>query len=541
MLLTILLVGLMSGTPRTVEVKLGPVQREIVRAIRTPSARFLDAEGALRSAKTWTILIAIRTMLEEHPGIRWAMARWTEGDLNQKLIPDWRNVCALMGIDHGTWNARESCYDLSNGSRIYAVHLKTSQRDNRYATVRGLTVAGFYIDQLEEVPEDVYNEAALRLSQPGFPQQMVVSPNPVPDSHWIAKRWPITNPVPTHRYIRLAMRDNKHNLDAATIEAAELLYPDGHPQRRVKIDGMRGLDVRGKPVYTGAFERDRHTRNLDLISDLPLCEAYDYGFHHPCVIWYQYAPWGWLRVLGGVMGSDLHLDAFLPIVERYRALWFPVRRCIEATCDPAGAAENSQGLRGTPVGMLRDWYREHGERDSRGEFVTPRFRPDANMPERRHAANQLAATYMRRSVNGDESFLCDPERWALVELGGEKFDNFFLDGLDAGYVLEDEARHSGKLGTFWVPKKDGWFEHPQNCFEYGIQAHVNDLPLSGERAAKAQIKHQTAITREVEREQSQAVKRAQKDHDPMDQPARHGRVSLARRPMGGMSRNRSGY
>jgi hypothetical protein len=108
------------------------------------------------------------------------MARWTEGDLNQKLIPDWRNVCALMGISHGTWNARESCYDQANGSRLYCVHLKTSQRDNRYATVRGLTVAGFYIDQLEEVPEDVTNEAALRLSQPGFPQLMVVSPNPVP-------------------------------------------------------------------------------------------------------------------------------------------------------------------------------------------------------------------------------------------------------------------------------------------------------------------------------------------------------------------------
>jgi hypothetical protein len=46
-----------------------------------------------------------------------------------------------------------------NGSRVYCVHLKTSQRDNRYATVRGLTVAMFYIDQLEEVPEDVYNEA----------------------------------------------------------------------------------------------------------------------------------------------------------------------------------------------------------------------------------------------------------------------------------------------------------------------------------------------------------------------------------------------
>src|SRR3954469_3840347 len=125
--------------PKVVEVKLGPVHREIVRA----SDRFVDVEGALRSAKTWTILIKLRRDLEEYPGMKAAMARWTEGDLNQKLIPDWRLVCALMGISHGEWNARESCYDLPNGSRMYCVHLKTSQRDNRYATVRGLTVAKF--------------------------------------------------------------------------------------------------------------------------------------------------------------------------------------------------------------------------------------------------------------------------------------------------------------------------------------------------------------------------------------------------------------
>ena len=124
---------------KVVEVKLGPVHREIIRA----TERFVDVEGALRSAKTWTILIKIRRSLEEHPGIRWAIARWTEGDLNQKLVPDYRNVCGLMGLPFGTWNAKESCYDLYNGSRLYCVHLKTSQRDNRYATVRGLTVAGF--------------------------------------------------------------------------------------------------------------------------------------------------------------------------------------------------------------------------------------------------------------------------------------------------------------------------------------------------------------------------------------------------------------
>lgn len=528
MLAELLLVASMSQPPRVVRVKLGPVQAEVLRAITKPNARFIDVEGALRSAKTWTILIAIRTLLEDYPGIVWTMSRWTKEGLHQKLIPDYRHVCELMEIPHGEWNAPESCYDLANGSRLYAVHLKASQTDNKFAKVRGLTTAGFYINQLEEVPQDVYNEAALRLSQPGYPQTMVVDPNAVPDTHWIAKRWPTTNSRPNHRYIRLAMRDNAHNLDASTIAAAEELYPLGHPLRAIKIEGRRGLEVNGTPVYTGAFVRGRHVQDIEPNPSLPLIESYDYGFHHPCVIWSQWAPWGHLRVLGGVMGSDLHLDAFLPIVERYRDLWFPTRLRIDATCDPAGANENAQGIRGTPVALLRDWYREHGERNEAGKFVTPTYLSDANHPERRAAANQKAATYMRRLVGKDEAFLVDPERWALVELKDERFDTFFIDALEAGYVLEDEARHSSTLGSYYVPKKDGWFEHPMNCFEYIVQAFVLDLPMGNERTEEAKIRHkQTQI-----RQEQQALRKQQHDKDDDDLP----RVRIA-----GRTARRGGY
>jgi hypothetical protein len=500
---------------RTVEVRLAPVHFDILNA----TERFVDVEGALRSAKTWTVLFKLRRLVEDYPGIRVAIGRWTEDGLNQKLIPDWRNVCAVMGISHGQWNAAESCYDFPNGSRVYCIHLKTSQADNRYTKVRGLTVAVFYIDQLEEVPEDVYDEAALRLSQPGYPQQMVVSPNPVPESHWIAKRWNPKAMPADHRYLKLSIFDNKHNLSPETIHAAERLYPLGHPQRRVKIDGERGLDVRGTPVYLGAFKRSRHValNGLDLNPDLPLCEAYDYGFHHPCVVWYQVAPWGWIRVLGGLMGEDLHLDAFLPVVERYRQEWFSQAERIEATCDPAGASENSQGLRGTPVGILRAWYQTNGIRDARGEFVVPRYRPDANHPERRYAANQLAATYMRRAVNGQEAFQVDAERWRLVSQTDERFDTWFVDGLEVGYVLEDDARHSNRLGTYSVAKKDGWFEHGQNCFEYGLQAHVYDLPTTTtDRAQLITTEHQARVQRDRDLAEQRALRLQQKDTDPDD-------------------------
>lgn len=525
MLLALLTCCALMPTPeRVVDVKVGPVHREILRA----EDRFLDVEGALRSAKTWTVLIKFRRDVEEYPGIKLAIARWTEDDLHQKLIPDWRNVCALMQIGHGVWNARESSYDFpcvecgqvhqderpttcrGRGSRVYCVHLKTSQRDNRYGPVRGLTVAKFYIDQLEQVPEDVYDEAALRLSQPGYPQQMIVTPNPVPDSHWIAKKkWPADNRNPNHRYIRLTIWDNKHNLDPQTIAAAESLYAVGHPQRRTKLEGRRGLDVSGTPVYFGAFARNRHVRALAIHPELPLCEAYDYGFHRPCVVWYQWAPWGWLRILGGVMGADLHLDAFLQVADRYRGIWFPTRLRIDATCDPAGANENAQGIKGTPVQILSDWYREHGERGADGKPIVPTIVKNANHPEKRKAANDLIATYMRRHVNGDEAFLVDDQRWVIAELGDERSDSFCVDGLEVGYVLEADPRHSHTLGSYWVPKKDGFYEHPMNCLEYGALAHVRDLPLAGQRANEAIVRHDVRRAQHARK----ALQEAQKDRD----------------------------
>ncbi len=200
------------------------------------------------------------------------------------------------------------------------------------------------------------------------------------------------------------------------------------------------MDVRGTPVYTGAFVRDRHVpaAGVSRMTELALCELYDFGFHHPCVVFLQWAPWGYLAVLGGVMGQDMHLDEFLPIVERYRSMWFGSVDLIDAGCDPAGANENAQGVKGLPVGILREWYREHGQSQ-----VVPRYLSHANAPEYRRAAIDRGATYMRhQGLRGAECFAVDRERWALVSRDAagrqeERYDSFFLDGLELGYVLEE--------------------------------------------------------------------------------------------------------
>jgi hypothetical protein len=59
----------------------------------------------------------------------------------------------------------------------------------------------------------------------------------------------------------------------------------------------------------------------------------------------------------------------------------------------------------------------------------------------------------------------DPERWLTISERATTPDRFLADGFEAGYVWDE---HLVSVGNKQVrkPKKDGWYEHGQNCAEY---------------------------------------------------------------------------
>jgi hypothetical protein len=59
----------------------------------------------------------------------------------------------------------------------------------------------------------------------------------------------------------------------------------------------------------------------------------------------------------------------------------------------------------------------------------------------------------------------DPERWLVISERATTPDRFLADGFEAGYVWDE---HMVSRGNKQVrkPKKDGWYEHGQNCAEY---------------------------------------------------------------------------
>src|SRR3990167_4827035 len=421
----------------------------------------IDLEGAIRSGKTTAALRKVLRSACKHAGIHWLICRYSDGDTASKLRPAFEQLCVDAGVPF-VWHSQQKYYELANGSWVYAFGLKAQSLPERYSKFRGLTLASIYNDQTEELPYDIYQELIGRLSQRGFPQQILLTPNPMAEDSWLAREFPEGDRYPNRKYYRVSIYDNAHNLDRETVERLERIYPPGHAKHRPMLLGQRGLNIIGQPVYgaldphqpeTAAFMRGRHERPLDLDPGLPLLESIDFGKHHPCVVWAQYTPWAELHVLGGVLGYHLFLNDFVRIAQQYRARWFPKALEVMTCCDPAGSHDNSQGIQENGVDVLRN----------AGFAVS--YKPDSNTPTVRLAMVERIAAYMRNRSPRGEAFGIDPSRWFRVSANDVVAHKFLKDGFEAVYVWDE---HLISVGSKQVrrPKKDGWYEHGQNCLEY---------------------------------------------------------------------------
>ncbi len=428
----------------------------------------IDLEGALSSGKTTACLWKVFNSLHAHPGIHWWIGRYGDGETQTKVRPAFEQVCNDAGATP-SWNAKELAYDFPNGSKCYAYGLKSPDALSRYSKMRGMGVAGIYNDQTEELPEDFSLELRLRLRQPGFPHQLIFSPNPPNVTHWLAQQFPEDNRIPGRRYYAISIYDNQHNLPKALLDAALLAYPASHAKHRSVILGKRGMNVTGEPVYKGAFMRSVHEQPIDYDPGLTLEMALDFGKHHPCAIFRQVSPLGQTRYLGGILGQSLYLDDFLDIVLRYRSQWFPSPIGIRECCDPAGAADTSHGTSGA-VKTLR----------ARG--IKPVYVDDSNSPAVRLAmVERIAAQMRKRAADRSEAFLinANADQWLTISEKATVPDRFLADGFEAGYVWDE---HMVSVGNKQVrrPKKDGWYEHGQNCAEY-LELNFGAIAATPER------------------------------------------------------------
>ena len=202
------------------------------------TARYLDLEGGVRSGKTTVAILKVWRILQQHPGMHALAARWTQDATDAQLKA---RIRELLGPALLHWHADEQYFDVQSDdparpSRLYVRGLKASEDAARYSKFAGLTLALVYVDQAEELPEDFYRALQARLSQPGYPQRLVLTPNPPGMGHWIESEFPTTNDHPERRYIRTSVYDNRAVLGEDYIKALEAAYPEP-ARKRFFIDG----------------------------------------------------------------------------------------------------------------------------------------------------------------------------------------------------------------------------------------------------------------------------------------------------------------
>jgi hypothetical protein len=415
----------------------------------TATERFVDFEGAIRAGKTTPLIWKMINYCVEYPGIHCMLARWTGDALDAQLKPKFYEECPRELLLK--WNAREEFQEFTNGSRIYIRSLKSADDTARYAKFAGLTLAVIGIDQPEELPADVYFALKGRLSQPGFPQQLLLTPNPPGSDHWLVDEFPEENNLKNHLYLHTSVYDNRDVLGDEYIEELEREYPPGSAMRRRMIDGLRGLSIVGDAVYGKVFSRDLHVQPLDYMPDFALIEAWDFGHKHPAVSWSQFLPFGGWNVLAEWMGHRQFLDEAVPAVAALRAELFPSVTTLRVCCDPAGAGTQGHGIRQTAVDVLNKHLRQ-----LYGPQMGARFTQDANRPEKREWAIQQISGYMSRIVRGRPALLIHPRCGTLI------------DGFEAGYVFDDRKFINSRLPNVRKPKKDGFYDHLQNTVEYAM-------------------------------------------------------------------------
>jgi hypothetical protein len=237
-------------------------------------------------------------------------------------------------------------------------------------------------------------------------------------------------------------------------------------------------------------------------------------------------------IFGGVQGRNLFLEDFAPAVLDIRRQWFPMpatesydpyaegRRSryqhdreaasnVESTGDPAGATNNSQGTNRSAVTVLSDM----------GIYVLTQ--QDANHPDRRNYAIQVAAGYMERNLSDGSPCFLVSDRFVVLSRQKEPQERSLLvDGLEAGYVWDKLSNARTASPNTRRPSKDGVFDHSQNTCEYAWLRWAPAAPASLAGVYYTDEERQR-IERESERAKRHALRLEQQDHhDPDDAP--HG-------------------
>ena len=172
--------------------------------------RFLLITGSAGSGKT--IFCSFKTIMYaiEHPKARVGVFRSTLPALRETAMLEIRTLLDNLGVEYKE-NKSNAIMTLSNGATISFTPLDDDRK------IRSLNLDFIFVEQCEEVSEEVFDELALRLrgevSLSDYGQVLLIA-QPEAKTHWIYKRfYQIKVNDPDYKYVHFSYLDNPYLQD----------------------------------------------------------------------------------------------------------------------------------------------------------------------------------------------------------------------------------------------------------------------------------------------------------------------------------------
>lgn len=379
--------------------------------------------GGLGSGKTTVALREIQALMIENPGFTYLIGRKTMPSLRDTAMKSFFGLMEPGFIKEH--NKTHNDVKAFNESEVIFRGLDDLEK------FKSLEIAGFFLNEANEVDKDLYNTLKSRVRQkingrPPTRYRTIIDLNPTDETHWIPQLFEHEKPS-GHQIFYSNSFQNQANLPDGYVEELLRTYTPDMAQRMVW--GQFGRVHKGLPVFSQyARDPNQYLRRLEPVVNAPIFVGIDFGFNHPAWVWLQFVD-GQARVLAEKLGSKVYLEDFIGECQEYATgLWGPWPWGYKYFCDPRGSDESDKGK--TSIEILNE------------AGIHPLFR-------RTYIEQGLKAMkwLMDTKTNGEPNFLLH-HRCAILH-----------EGLKGGYHRLDGEDS---------PNKDGYFEHLMDATRYAL-------------------------------------------------------------------------
>lgn len=412
--------------PKTIEVTIPYQPKAKQSKFHLSPAKYRLYIGAWRAGKSYAGCMEAIKQSMIFKGNIGLIGRKDFTDLRDTTIKTFFDICPFEIIK--SYNKTEHHLVFKNGSEIYFRELKDR------AGLGSLELGWFYIDEAEEIGEDVFLYLQGRLSSPKTKRQCGwLTSNPPNEDHWLYRHFQLKETKDSD-LIHASTYENKSNLPEGYIEGLEAM-PESW--RKKYLMGEWGFTPDGKPFHQGFIDA-LNKRKIQYNTIKPIYRSWDYGFHHPAVSFHQMDAKGRWCVLRECMGTDITIERFGQQVKQLSREWFPNAQFSDIDFgDPAGEQKSDKSEK-TSVEIL----------SSMGIFVTSKV---SSYRDRQEIIGRKLCTL----IEGIPSLIVD-ESCKII-----------IDGFNGGYHYPEYK--TGKVFNphlMEVPFRDGYYEHLMNTVEY---------------------------------------------------------------------------